>query len=223
MGSFITRINRTWKIPMPSVLWLLLLVATATAAAEDNSNPRLELTPYAGYGVGGDFKAVANGAEIELDGASNLGLIVNFQADANTQWEFLYLGQGTRLGPDSTPDSTTGLDVDVHYLHGGGTYIFSDHGVQPYIAATIGLSRFDPFPSEFSSENHFSFSIGAGLRFFPDQRVGIRLEGRLFSTLVDSQSEVFCRTGGLNNFCALQVDGSLINQWHALLGATFRF
>ena len=113
--------------------------------------------------------------------------------------------------------------MDVRYLHGGGTYLFEGDRVQPYIAATLGLSSFDPGPSDFDSESYFSFSIGAGLRFLPTERIGVRLEGRLFSSFVDTDSAVFCRTGGDNNVCAIKVDGSLVNQWHAFAGVTFRF
>ena len=202
---------------------LLLLLATPAPAATDGGARRFELTPFAGYGIGGDFQDVASGSELELDEATTFGLIFNGQVNANTQWEALYLQQSTELATGGLFDNQPILDLDVRYLHAGGTYIFTGERVQPFVAATAGLSRFDPSPADFDSENYFSFSIGAGLRFLPTKRLGIRLEGRLFSTLVDSDSEVFCRTGGSENICAIKVNGSLVNQWHAFAGVSFRF
>ncbi len=201
----------------------VLLFATAPIARGEDGAGRFELTPYAGYGVGGDFEDLSTGAELELDEASTLGLIVNIQADSHSQWEILYLRQGTKLAAGGLFMNQPILKLDVDYLHGGGTYVLDGEQVQPYVAATIGASRFDPNPSEFDAETYFSFSIGAGLRFRPGKRLGIRLEGRLFATFVDSDSEVFCRTGGASNICAIKVDGSLVSQWHAFTGVTFRF
>jgi hypothetical protein len=95
--------------------------------------------------------------------------------------------------------------------------------VRPYVVGTIGLSHFDPQGSGFDSETFFSFSFGGGAKFFADKRVGLRLEGRFFATLVDSDSKIFCRSGVDTNFCAVKVDGDLLWQWQAMAGLVFRF
>jgi hypothetical protein len=175
----------------------LLLLAAATATADEDSAGRFELTPFAGYGFGGDFEDVETGAELEFDEAGTFGVIFDITADATTQWEVLYLQQSTQLDTGALFVAEPILDVDVHYLHGGGTYVLDGDRV--------------------------SFSLGAGLRFLPGKRIGLRLEGRWFGTFVDSDSEVFCQTGGSTNVCAVKVEGSLINQWHGFVGVTFRF
>ncbi len=50
-----------------------------------------------------------------------------------------------------------------------------------------------------------------------------RLEGRFFATLIDSDTEIFCRSGADTNFCAVKVDGDLLLQWQAMAGLVFRF
>lgn len=202
-------------------LHLLLLLATTAGAQE--SHGRFELTPLVGYGIGGDFEDIDTGSELEFDEGGTFGLIFDIQADAITQWEVLYLQQSTELDTGELFVNQPILDVDLHYLHGGGTYVLEGDWVQPYVAGSLGLSRFDPSPSDFDSENYFSFSLGAGLRFLPSKRVGVRLEGRWFLTFVESDSEIFCRTGGATNVCAIRVEGSTVSQWHAFAGVTFRF
>ena len=123
---------------------LLLLLATPAPAAADGETTRFELTPFAGYGIGGDFQDAATGAELEFDEASTFGLFFNVRADSNTQWEVLYLQQSTALATGTLFVDQPILDVDVRYLHAGGTYVLEGERVQPFVAATIGLSRFDP-------------------------------------------------------------------------------
>ena len=203
------------------VVPFVLLLASAATAQESIS--RFELTPLLGYGTGGDFEDVATEAELEFDEAAAFGLIFNIRDTANTQWEVLYLLQSTELGTGGLFVNQPVLDIDVHYLHGGGTYILDDSPFQPYVAGTLGLTHFSPSSSGFDSESFFSFSLGAGLRFLPNERIGVRLEARWFATFIDSDTEVFCRTGGTNNVCAIRGAASLVNQWYALAGVTFRF
>ena len=208
------------KTPKSWLLALGLLLAVG-APAQESLGP-FELTPVLGYGIGGDFEDVDTEAELEFDEAASFGVIFNIQESPNTQWEVLYLRQGTELTTDELFVSQPLLDVDVHYLHGGGTYILEGGQVQRFVSGTLGLTRFDP-SGDFDAENFFSFSLGAGLRFLPSERVGVRLEVRWLATFVDSDTDVFCSTGGATNVCALQGAGSLVNQWHLFAGATFRF
>jgi hypothetical protein len=201
----------------------LLLLAPLKAVADAVDVSRFELTPFVGYGFGGDFEDLETGADLELDEAETFGLIINIAADATTQWEVLYLQQSTELDTGDLFREQPIVDVDVHYLHGGGTYLLDGDRVQPYVAGSLGLSRLDPGSPGLDAENYFSFSLGVGLRLLPSERIGLRLEGRWFGTFVDSDSAIFCESGGSTNVCAIKVQGSLINQWHGFLGVTFRF
>ncbi len=201
----------------------LLLLTPVTAIADAGTGARFELTPFAGYGFGGDFEDLETGAELELDEAGAFGLILDIAADATTQWEVLYLQQRTELDAGDLFSEQPIIDVDVHYLHAGGTYLLDGDRVQPYVAGSLGLSRLDPGPGGLDAENYFSLSLGVGLRLRPRERIGLRLEGRWFGTFVDSDSAVFCQSGGSTNVCGVKVQGSLINQWHGFMGVTFRF
>jgi hypothetical protein len=94
---------------------------------------------------------------------------------------------------------------------------------RPFLAATVGATRFDPDPLTFDSENFFSFSIGAGWQVQPSARLGLRLEGRLLGTFLHSDTELFCATGPDENICAIAADSDMFWQFQTSLGVILRF
>ena len=203
--------------------WFLICCLAVTPVAAEEKPSRFELTPFAGYQFGGEFELEGSDTELELDEAQSFGLILNMDIDADRQYEFYYSRQETELDNKGLFLNEPVLDLDVEYLHVGGTVAFAGDSVRPYVVGTIGLSRFDPQASGLDSETFFSFSFGGGAKFFADKRVGLRLEGRFFATLIDSDSEIFCRSGADTNFCAVKVDGDLLLQWQGMAGLVFRF
>jgi opacity protein-like surface antigen len=142
----------------------------------------------------------------------------------NTEWE-VYLGrQSTSLETEGVfdPGETAPAKLDISYLQAGGTYWFEGDRARPYIVATVGASRFEPDDGSFDSETFFAFGIGGGYKIAPTSRFGLRLEGRVFGSLVDSDEAVFCRSGGAASGCLIAVSGSVVWQWEVLAGLVFR-
>jgi hypothetical protein len=192
------------------------------AVAQENSF-RFELAPYAAYRVGGQFEEEDGGAEFELEESNAQGIILNIRARSNTQWELLYSRQNTQIDTQSLFGNGPSLDLDVEYFHFGGTYLFDGDDIRPFLALTVGLSRFDPQPQEFGVESYLSASIGGGLQFMATRRLGVRVEARAFTTFVESDSDVLCASTGQINLCAIRVDGTTLTQLEARAGLVFRF
>ena len=208
---------------------LLLLLAATTPAAADEKLHGIEITPFAAYMFGGSFQSdtssgSATTQDIDIDDAGNYGLIVNWPADPNTEWEIYLSRQSTSLETAGLfpPDEPALTDMDITYLQVGGTYYFDGERARPYIVATVGASRFEPSDSAFDSENFFAFGIGGGYKLAPTSRIGVRLEGRVLGSLVSSDSGVFCRSGSTANSCLVAVSGSVVWQWEVLAGLVFR-
>lgn len=201
----------------------LYFLAMTAVAAEEKSPARFELTPFSAYQGGGEFERTNAGSDLKLDDATSFGLIFNMRADENRQYEIFYARQKTELDTRGLFVNEPVFDLDVEYLHVGGTYAFDSDVGTPYIVATIGASHFEPKPSGFDSETRFSFSLGGGVQLFTSKRIGLRLEGRVLGTLVKSDSEIFCRAGFDTNFCAVRVDGDLLWQWQLMAGLVSRF
>ena len=215
--------RRRW-LACPALLVLVSGLAAPLSAGAQESPPRFELTPYAAYRIGGEFEDADDGTTFDLHEGNANGLIFNMRtAEGNTQWEVLYAHQSTELETRPTFAGAPLLSLDVDYWQFGGTYVFDGTSVQPFVALTAGLARFEPAGSGIEAENYFSGSLGGGLRLRADRRVGVRLEGRVFGSLIDSEGGLFCRSGPAGAACALAVDGDALFQWEVKAGVVFRF
>ena len=201
---------------------VIVLLSTATALAQDQ-NFNFELTPYAGYRVGGEFEGTDGDLSIDLDDDSSFGFIFNARHSPVTQWEILYSRQETSADTIGTGLSDPSLDLSVEYLQGGGTYLWDGEHVRPYLAATLGGTHVNVTTDGYDSDTFFSFSLGLGLQIQPNSRVGIRLEARSFGTLLDSDTDIFCQSSPANNICAIRIDGTVLWQIEAFAGLVFRF
>ena len=207
--------------------WLATIAATALFAAvpayAQDSSPKFELTPFAAYRGGGQFEQKEGSVEFDVQESSAWGLILNGKVEANTEWEVLYSSQSTSIETTGAIADEPGFDMDIEYLHVGGTYLFDGDRVRPFIAATLGASRFGPRPSGFSSETFVSGSFGGGWKISLAKNFALRIEARAYATLVEDDSRLFCASSDEGAGCLLILEGSFFTQWETRAGLTFRF
>lgn len=170
-----------------AVLLSVLAVAPVTQG-------RMEITPFGGYQSGGDFEDYSNDSEVELNGDSVYGLAVGFgREESISQLELYFSRQQSELEGAGAFSSADPFEVDVDYYHVGLSVLLGEGSLQPYIVGSLGMTRFDRQFASLDSEAHFSFGFGGGVRWFPSERVGVRLEGRVFGTFVNTSAAA--RTG----------------------------
>ena len=199
------------------------LISQPVAAQKSANDYKLQLTPFVGYRFGGTFKDKDTDEEYDLNDNSSVGLIINFPSRGNTEWEIYYSEQSTEVKTGSLFQGATLLDMDVQYLQLGGTYLFDrSKQAQPYFVATAGIARMDPSGADTSADTFFSFAVGGGWKYFPDSRIGIRLDGRFIGTLIDSNSSIFCQSGQ-GGSCVINTSGSILYQFEMQAGVIFRF
>lgn len=198
---------------------VLLLIAWTAEAQEP---PGFQVTPFAGYRMGGQIDAQDTDISIELDDSASFGLLVNWPAKNNTEWELHYSNQQTEARiEDAATASEARVDFDAHAFQIGGTYLFEgSDNVLPYLAMTIG-GTYISTPGE--SDTFFSGSLGLGVKFFPSSRVGLRLEARGYATLINSSSRIFCSTAPDVSGCAISVAGDIAGQIETFAGITIQF
>ena len=201
-----------------------LFIAVSSGAQEPAGKRgyRFEVTPFAGYRVGGTFEDETSGTRLELNDGGSFGLILNMRADANTEYELMFSHQDTEIDLGGTPGGQA-IDIDVDYLQVGGTYLGDGRMARPYMVATIGLAHLDPGSAGLPSDTFFAFSIGGGWKLRPRERIGLRLEGRFYGTVVDSDSKIFCTSGPSGLSCLINTKAQMLWQWEMLAGLTFRF
>jgi len=205
------------------ILLGILAVLVAAPAPAQESEPRFEITPFAGYRIGGSFDEQNGDGEVELNDSSAQGILFNIRANPNGQYELLYARQSTDADTQGLLVNDPTIDMDVEHLQFGGTYLFDGDKTRPFIALTIGVTQFDPELPGTNSESFFSASFGGGVQFNANRRLGVRLEARAYTTFVDNDSDIFCSSIDGAGACLILVDARTLAQWEARAGLVFRF
>jgi opacity protein-like surface antigen len=183
-----------------------------------------EITPFVSYRGGGNFDLKGSTAsDVDLDDHGSFGIAVNLfpGQDKTESYELYYSRQETNVAKSSP---LAPFDLNVEYLHIGGTLNLNDEApVRPYISGGLGLTRFSPQTGNGGDDSRFSLSLGAGLKLPISERFSVRLEGRGFLTLVNSDSAFLCASGSQGGVCAIRVKGESFIQYELLAGAAFAF
>jgi opacity protein-like surface antigen len=183
---------------------LLLLPSAASAGG-------FELTPFMGYQFGGDVTTFYEGSyhDVSISSSENFGLMVNIDLGDMVQLEFLYNTQDTRAKANRFED-TLGLTIDywqVSMLWGFNPY----EQFNPYFV--VGLGATSLRPDGFSSETKFSGNIGGGVKIRFSDAIGLRFEGRLYGTYINSGTaycDPFWCYGYTNSLYQFDVSAGLI-------------
>jgi len=202
---------------------LICLVLSSAAIAQEH-HYKLQITPFAGYRLGGTFEDSETEQEYKLDNNPSYGLSINFPSKGNTEWEIYYSRQSTQVDIAGFVPSGEALDLDVEYLQLGGTYLFNEtKNSVPYFVATVGATKMDPSGANTKSDTFFSFGAGGGWKYFPTKRVGLRLDGRVLGSFISSNSKIFCQSGSAGGSCAISTSGKILFQFELGAGVIFRF
>lgn len=179
--------------------WVALTAFAGPASAQTH---KVELTPFVGYMFGGEVNVWNGSMSVKDD--MNYGLVLDFVLNRNTELEASYTRMDTELVYDEwqvgkRPIYTTSVNV----WQFGGQYRFNPtETVRPFVSGTLGFTYYgvgdqlDADAPQLSSETFFSMVFGGGVKIFPSERIGIRLAGHLYSTILSSGSGFWCGTGG---------------------------
>ncbi len=188
---------------------------------------KTEITPIFGYRFGGEFTDITAVSKLKVTDDNIAGFLVSFDKDARAQYEFLYSHQSSRLKTNASVGNNILFDMDIDYIQIGGTALWPElwpelrhqDKVTPFLAGGLGLTHMSPDISGSDSATRFSFNIGGGLKWFLNDRIGIRLEVRAYGTLFDNGSAIFCSNGN----CDISVTGNLFSQFETNIGVFGHF
>jgi len=199
------------------ILCLAVLGVTAAEASEDTL---FQVVPQVGVRVGGSLEEADSGVSRDLQEGATFGLALELRYGRDDGWlQLWYSHQGSEVQAADGP-----LDVDVDYLHIGGTAPISSEGrVHSYVSAGIGATRFAPAGPGLSNQTRFSGSLGLGISVPFSPRVALRVEARGYLTLVDTDTSFFCRTDNGEGACAIVASGSSLFQAELTAGIAFGF
>ncbi|WP_297796202.1 hypothetical protein [uncultured Marinobacter sp.] len=199
--------------------YLALLPLAMPAAAE------VELTPFAGFRMGGEFDTRNDTDEsqsrVNLDDTVSQGLVVNVDLQEPGKQLELYMGR-----QETTADIPQGLlspprdrvDITIYQLQFGGLYFPGGKTTGGFVSGVAGVTRLDPKPSDLDTHHRASLTLGGGYKFPVSEHVLLRLDLRGIYTVLESGGSVFCSGG-----CNIRFESSGYLQVEAGAGLTVRF
>jgi hypothetical protein len=178
----------------------------------------VEVAPFAGYRFGGDFFELVTGQAVDLDGAPAWGASVDVPLPKRgLYFEGLFTHQHANLVVPPPAFGPPRLwHVTVEHWQAGALQEVGDGRARPFINLMAGLTRFS---AEGDNEIRFAGTLGAGAKLLPTPRLGIRLESRVFGTLVDASGGLACSSG----LCLVALSAQVVWQWEFSAGLVLRF
>jgi len=200
-----------------------IAVATGLLCCPSTSHAQtVEVTPWVGYRFGGDFFERITGQPVDLDGTRTVGGVVNVKVRNDGLFaEALFTHQEARLtypGGLFTPGPDWRITVD--HWQGGGLQEFGlwrTRRARPFLTGLLGLTR---YAAEGDNEIRFSVGAGGGVKLMPVSHLGIRLDGRLFTTFADLDGRALACTPG---FCIFAFNADVVWQVEFSAGLVVAF
>ena len=142
----------------------------------------------------------------------------------NIRIEYEFIAAHNTLHPQlpSEDGSRQQISLDVQHLHIGGLYQWqhTPH-LASYFGGTLGVTRMSIASGD--SELDPSIAFALGLKIPLGERILARIEVRIYGVMWDSDSAIFCSTGGglESGVCQFFINADL--WWHQQLNAGLSF
>jgi len=199
----------------------LLFAAFALAVASPAMAADSAITLYGAYRSGGDFQNATTGENLKVESSGTGAIALDLPYDGSRQLQLFLSHQRSHLDYTQTtsPKTSATLPLAVTYFHLGGTYFFEGPvGSGPYVVGGIGGTLLALEGDGYGNELRPSMNLGLGYQFMLGKHAALRLEGRFYSTLINSSGGLFCSGG-----CVLQIQGDLFTQGEGMLGVSVPF
>ena len=162
----------------------LLAAAAVCLPAASLSAQTVEVAPFGGFRFGSALFETTTGRSIEVN-APAVGLTVDVPLQNGMQFEAAFSHQKSTVeAPVAGLTPGTRWQVTVDHWQAGGLQEFDvAQRARPFLTGVLGLTRYG---TGGNNEVRFTAGGGGGVKLFPVPHLGVRFDGRLFSTFLDA-------------------------------------
>jgi hypothetical protein len=215
---------------------VLVMAALILSAGQAMAQAKVEVSGIVGWtlsdGVTGTAVKAPDGNTynaVDLKDSFNWGLMFGVMASDNFEVGFMFNQQPSKLRLEGTANRELG-DMSINSYHGYFAYNFGDADakMRPYILGGIGATSYGAVDytnaagqaGSTSGATQFSTTWGAGVKFYPSPRVGLRFGLRWTPTYIKSDpGGWWCGYWG----CYMTSNAQYANQFDFSGGITVRF
>ena len=198
--------------PLTQAALVTIFAMFALLPSRAASAQTVQIAPLGGYRFGGDLFELATNRQVDVDGAPVLGGTINIALGDGLSVEGLISHQDARVAvSEGASRPLTNVHVVVDQWLAGGRQEFGNGRARPFLSGLLGLTRYG---TEGDNEVRFAVSAAGGVMVDLDRRLGLRFDGRVFSTFVDGNGRVGACAPGI---CVIAVDVDVV--WQAEFSA----
>jgi hypothetical protein len=177
---------------------LILIAFASQIFAQDN---KVELTPFGGYLLGGSVKFYEG--KFKIDDAGCYGAELGVRVHSGDFIVLSYTGMSTTgewrpysSYSDEHPAGSVPMACNTFQIGTLNEIPLDNESIRPYGTATLGTTWFNLQDASASDEWLFSVTAGLGLKYFFNDKIGIRIQARLILPLVYNGAGFYLGTGG---------------------------
>ena len=168
---------------MKKIIILCLLATLFVIPQQLFSQKGIELSGYTGWMLGGKVN-LYNGS-LKIEDGQNWGITLSLPVAPGMKAELMY----NRLVSDLVVrefgnEPYVAANIATQYFHVGALKeLMSEGAIRPYGTGTLGAAVFSDQGPTYSDRWRFSIGLGGGLKIFPTERIGFRLQARMLVPL----------------------------------------
>ena len=172
------------------IVIVFLGIVSLSALAQE-----FEISPYTGWMLGGRLNTYNGSAKVK-DG-QNYGIAISYEMAYLTKVEFMYNRMVSELEVrEYANEPYIPFKLANDYFQIGVVRELMDDVVRPFGAGMVGAAIFTPQDSQYSAQWRFSASLAGGIKIFPTEHIGIRLQARMLIPMYFGGLGFWCGTGG---------------------------
>ena len=174
-------------------MFRVVIAGIALLCAMPAAAQHVEITPFGGYRFGWSVSEIGGFPVVDDDGGVSFGVLANIPfgpPQDGYKFEMLFSRESAMVGVRrSLLDPPVRAHVTVDHIMIGAMQELEEAPARPFISALIGLTRYDA-PDD--TEVRFALGLGGGGKFFATPHLGLRIDGRVFMTIISLSGTGVC-------------------------------
>ena len=192
----------------------IALLCAVPAAAQ-----RVEISPFGGYRFGWSVSEIDGFPVTDDDGGVSFGAVADIPfgpPQEGYKFEVLFSHESATVGiRRSVFDPPIRAQVYVDQIMIGVMQELEEVPARPFVSALIGATR---YASPGETELRFAVGLAGGGKFFATPHLGLRIDGRVFMTIVSLSGAGVCAGA-----CVVAFNANPVFQGELTAGVVFAF
>jgi len=181
-------------------IFIATLLIMVSLSFQEISAQALEINGFYGWQLHGTAKLYDG--DFRINDAANYGGKLSVGLSSTTHVELSYMRsdtEGTFYPFFGTPSDR--IQFSSNYIQVGGLQEVNLDRIRPFGTFAMGLAVWDPKTSQLNTKTQFSATVGAGLKIWLTDFLGIRIQGSMLMPMVFNGVGFGCGIGTGGSGC----------------------